>query len=183
MEFYIDVRVNPDEEMRENVLLNKVYTKLHKALNTLSSTTIGVSFPERFVKLGKVLRIHGSDGDLRILDEMKWLGGLVGYCDVSAILNVPNEVKYQVIFRVQPNMTQSKLRRLMKRGSISDVEQKHYKAKMFTQGLDEAYLELDSATNGHSYRRYLSFSAVQDVPITGLFDDFGLSKKATVPVF
>ncbi|MGR6859126.1 type I-F CRISPR-associated endoribonuclease Cas6/Csy4 [Aliivibrio salmonicida] len=32
--------------MRENVLLNKVYTKLHKALVTLNSDSIGVSFPQ-----------------------------------------------------------------------------------------------------------------------------------------
>lgn len=183
MDFYIDIQINPDEEMRENVLLNKVYTKLHKALNTLESTSVGVSFPQYKVMLGRLLRIHGSEVNLRILDEMNWLGGLIGYCDVSEIMAVPSGVKYQVISRKQSSMSQAKLRRLTKRQSLENSDIKRYKAKMFDKGLSEPYLELSSASNGHSYRRYLSFGAVQDDPVPGVFDHFGLSKQATVPVF
>jgi len=43
MNNYIDILIKPDDEMRENVLLNKVYSKLHKALFTLKSTEIGIS--------------------------------------------------------------------------------------------------------------------------------------------
>jgi len=183
VDFYIDVRILPDEEMRENVLLNKVYTKLHKALHTIESTSVGVSFPKHKVTLGKVLRVHGSEGDLRVIDEMKWLGGLVGYCDVSEILTVPVDAKYQVVSRKQSSMSQAKLRRLVKRQSLGDSDVKRYKAKMFTKGLDESYLELSSTSNGHFYRRYLSFGEIQDKPVDGKFDSFGLSKQATVPVF
>lgn len=183
MDFYIDIRIKPDEEMRENVLLNKVYTKLHKALNTLESTSVGVSFPHYQVMLGRLLRIHGSKANLLVLDEMKWLGGLIGYCDLSEILVVPSDVKHRVISRKQSSMSQAKLRRLMTRRPLENSDIKEYKAKMFNKGLDEPYLELSSSSNGHFYRRYLSFGDIQDDSVSGEFDHFGLSKQATVPVF
>jgi len=80
-------------------------------------------------------------------------------------------------------MTSAKLRRLIKRGSISAEEAKKYKAKMFTQGLDNAYLELDSSSNCHKHRRYLEFGELISSPVLGGFDQFGLSKIATVPWF
>ncbi len=43
MDYYIDIKIKPDAEMRENVLLNKVYSKLHKALFSLKSSDIGVT--------------------------------------------------------------------------------------------------------------------------------------------
>lgn len=57
--------------MRENVLLNKVYTKLHKVLHSLSSTEIGVNFPKYQVMLGNVLRLHGAEAKLLQLQETK----------------------------------------------------------------------------------------------------------------
>lgn len=183
MDYYIDVLTEPDEEMRENVLLNKVYTKLHKALYTLWSTTIGISFPQRKIVLGKLLRIHGSESALNSLEEMNWLGGLIGYCEVSKIQCIPANVQYQVVSRKQSTMTQAKLKRLVKRSAIGELEIKQYKAKMFSKGLDAPYLELESGSSGHSYRRYIVFSELFDQPLSGDFDQFGLSKNATVPVF
>ena len=51
-------------------------------------------------------------------------------------------------------MTEAKLRRLIKRGSISQDKIKSYKAKMFQQGLDNPYLELESTSTGHKHRHY-----------------------------
>ena len=80
-------------------------------------------------------------------------------------------------------MTQAKFNRLLKRGSITEDEAKQYKAKMFTKGLDNPYLELQSHSNGHKHRRYIQFGELLDSPITGEFDQFGLSKTATIPWF
>jgi len=183
MKHYIDVQLKPDAEMRENVLLNKVYTKLHKALCTLKATDIGVSFPQYHVKLGDVVRIHGSDEKLVELQAMNWLGGLVGYCGVSDITPIPAQVKFRTVSRKQSNMTVSKSRRLVKRGSLSPDEVKQYKAKMFSKGLDHPYLELESGSNGHKHRRYIQFGELLNVQVEGEFDQFGLSKVATVPWF
>ena len=183
MNHYINILINPDEEMRENVLLNKVYTKFHKALFTLDTTEIGISFPNYQIKLGNVIRIHSAENSLLKLQSTNWLGGLVGYCNVSQIKVIPEKVVYRTISRKQSNMTESKLRRLIKRGSISPEEAKEYRAKMFQEGLDNPYVELESSSNGHKYRRYIAFSELSDTPKLGEFDQFGLSKEATIPWF
>ena len=183
MDHFIDIRIKPDDEMRENVLLNKVYTKFHKALCTLESTDIGVSFPQYEVLFGRTLRIHGSLVRLRELQALQWLGGLVGYCDVHEISPVVRVSKFRTISRKQPTMTLAKLRRLANRGSITPANAKEYKAKMFSKGLDNPYFELESVSNGHQHRRYLEFGVLCDSGVAGDFDQFGLSRTATIPWF
>ncbi|PCI58977.1 MAG: type I-F CRISPR-associated endoribonuclease Cas6/Csy4 [Gammaproteobacteria bacterium] len=183
MNHYLEIKIIPDAEMRESVLLNKVYIKLHKALFDLKNNRIGVSFPEYRIKLGKLIRIHGDQAILNDLQGLNWLGGLGGYCKVSDITKVPEKCKYRIISRKQANMTEAKLRRLIKRGSIKPDEVNAYKAKMFSQGLDHAFLELDSGSNGHYHRRFIQFGDLIEQPIKGEFDFFGLSKQATVPWF
>lgn len=183
MNHFVELKIKPDDEMRENVLLNKIYTKLHKALYNLKSTDIAISFPSYKVKLGNVIRLHSSENRLSKLQGLNWLGGLNGYCDVSEIQAIPDAVQHRNISRIQSNMTASKLCRLIKRGSINAEETKQYKAKMFTQGLDNPYLELDSVSNGNKHRRYIQFGELLDMPIAGDFDQFGLSKTATIPWF
>jgi len=183
MDNYIDIQIQPDAEMRENVLMNKVYTKLHKALFDLKSTSIGISFPEYKVLLGHKIRLHGNPSMLNDLQGLNWLGGLSGYCQLSEILPVPQNAQYRVISRKQSTMTNAKLNRLIKRGTISKENIKAYKAKMFTKGLDNPYFELDSTSNEQLHRRYIQFSEVLSEPVKGEFDHFGLSKTATVPWF
>jgi len=183
MQHYVDVRIKPDAELPENVLLNKVYTKLHKALCDLKSTDIGVSFPEYKLKLGCMIRIHATDERLKMLQQGDWLGGLIGYCAISPVQEIPEQVQYRTVSRIQSTMSQAKLKRLLKRGSIQESEIKQYKATMFQKGLDHPFLELESASNGHLHRRYIAFSELMDKPMQGGFDQFGLSKTATVPWF
>ena len=183
MNHYIDIVIKPDKEMRENVLLNKVYTKLHKALSEKKLTDVGVSFPRYKILLGNVIRIHGGEARLLELEAISWLGGLCGCCDVSTAQKVPEGTAYRTISRKQSNMTEAKLRRLIKRGSISPEAVKAYKAKMFEKGLENPYLELESASNRHKHRRYLQLGELRPMPVEGEFDQFGLSKTATIPWF
>jgi CRISPR-associated endonuclease Csy4 len=183
MDYYLDIKIVPDEEVPIYFIRNKLYSKFHKALFTLNSTDIGVSFPNYKDKLGDVIRLHSTENSLFKLQNTNWLGGLSGYCDVSSIQTVPDEVFYRTISRKQSNMTEAKLRRLIKRGSISQDEIKGYKAKMFQQSLDNPYLELESASNGHKHRRYLAFGEPSHSKTLGEFDFFGLSKTASIPWF
>ena len=183
MDNYLDIKIVPDDDIPIYFIRNKVYAKFHKALSTLQSTNIGVSFPNYRVKLGDVIRVHASEARLNELQASNWLGGLSGYCEVSAVMPIPIEAKHRTISRIQSNMTASKLRRLIKRGSITAEEAHQYKAKMFSLGLDNPYLELESSSNGNKHRRYLKFGELQDTATEGAFDHFGLSKVATVPWF
>ncbi len=183
MEKYIEITLSPDSAMRLNFLLNATYSKLHKALCDLGSTNIGVSFPKYKVTLGNVLRLHGNQSDLVALQQQNWLGGMAGYCNVSEVLPVPEGVQFRRVSRKQANMTQAKLNRLLKRESITEDKAKQYRTKMFTKGLDNPYLELQSGSNGHKHRRYIEFGELQVSSVAGDFDQFGLSKTATVPWF
>lgn len=183
MNYYMDIKLFPDAEIPATVLMNASYTKLHKALCDLGSTNIGVSFPKYKVTLGNVLRLHGNQSDLVALQLQNWLGGMAGYCNVSEVLPVPEGVQFRRVSRKQANMSQAKLNRLLKRGSITEDKAKQYRTKMFTKGLDNPYLELQSGSNGHKHRRYIEFGELQVSSAAGDFDQFGLSKTATVPWF
>ena len=184
MDSYIDIKLKPDAEMRENVLMNKVYSKLHKFLFDIESIDIGISFPETRVLLGNVLRIHSTKKRLLDLKNTDWLGGLAGYCDQGDELLIPAEYKNITVSRWQSNMSQAHLRRLIKRGSISDEEVKGYKAKMFASQMTTLpFLELESTSSGKLHRRYIQMSEARDQSVLGDFDTFGLSKIATIPWF
>ncbi len=184
MNYYIDIKLLPDAELSETFLMNKVYAKLHKILSDLRSNSIGISFPNYRKLLGGVLRIHATKENLEQLQSLNWLSRLTDYCNISQITEIPEDIEgHRTVSRIQSNMTESKLRRLIKRGSISSEEAKEYRAKMFQEGLDNPYVELESSSNGHKYRRYIAFSELSDTPKLGEFDQFGLSKGATIPWF
>nr|WP_321399483.1 type I-F CRISPR-associated endoribonuclease Cas6/Csy4 [uncultured Desulfobacter sp.] len=183
MDHYMDVLLLPDPELPLPILMNALFSKFHKALCDLHSTDIGVSFPKQGPTLGNLLRIHGTSTLLIKLQQLKWIGPMVGYCQIGDILPVPLKVKYCRVFRTQPNMSPAKLRRLIKRGSITEDEMHRYKSKMISQLRSEPYIELTSNSTGQRHRRYIAFGPLQDEQVEGKFDQFGLSSKATVPWF
>jgi len=183
MDYYLDIRLLPKKEMRENILLNQAYSSFHKRLYDLKSTTIGVSFPEYKLKLGRLLRIHGNKEDLERLQEKNWLDKYRDFCKVSVITAIPKNVKYRTVSRVQQNMTEAKLRRLVKRGTISDEDVKKYRIKMYKGGLNNPFVELISRSNGQRHRRFIEFGKLENISVNGKFDVFGLSAIATIPWF
>jgi CRISPR-associated endonuclease Csy4 len=184
MNHYFDIILLPDAEMPPMVLMNAIYAKLHKQLSDMASKTIGISFPEYRVTVGNILRLHGGETDLKILHGTNWRGGMNGYCKMGEILQVPIDAKHRNVYRKQPNMSQAKLNRLFKRGSITQQKIEGYKNKMFSERLiNPPYLDLVSSTNGQRYRRYILMGELLDQPILGEFDRFGFSTQATIPWF
>ncbi len=184
MEHYIELKINPDNaEMRENELLNKVYSKFHKGLFELKSQNIGVSFPDYKIKLGRRMRIHGTQADLTQLQDLNWLGAFVGFCNINEIQPIPEKVDYRNLSRIRTTMSKAKLKRLIKRKNLSTEEIKKYKQTMFKQGLTEPFIELASVSTGQFYHRFIYFSEIMEKSKTGTFDTFGLSKTATIPWF
>ncbi|PHS58740.1 MAG: type I-F CRISPR-associated endoribonuclease Cas6/Csy4 [Sulfurimonas sp.] len=183
MNYFINIKLNPSKEIQENIWLNHLYTNFHKRLYDLKVDSIGVSFPKYRLKLGNVFRIHGSQTDLGMLQEVDWIKEPLKFCYISEISLVPDGVEYRTVSRIQTTMSQSKLKRLIKRGTIKDKDIKGYKAKLFQKSLDNPYVELTSMSNGQRHRRFIQFSKLQKNSIIGKFDTFGLSKIATVPWF
>lgn len=184
MNFYLDLIIQADEEVPIYFIRNKAYNKLHKALYDIESNDIGVSFPNANKKLGDIIRLHSTQQSLESLQKSHWLGGLSGYFKISPILPIPNKIQgYKNISRICQNMTNSKLNRLIKRGSISNNHIDSYKLKMLKNSLDAPYLELQSNSTNKKYRVYLEFTGLQKILTKGEFNYFGLSKTATVPWF
>lgn len=183
MEYFIEINLQRNKELRPNILLNNVYTNLHQRLYDMNCKTVGVSFPNFRVILGNKLRIHGNLNDLNEIQSVDWLGNIKQYCVVSGIEPIPENVQYRTMSRIQSTMSQSKLRRLIKRGTILEEDVKKYKVQMLQKGLGNPYVELVSASNGKLHRRYFQFGELQHKNVSGEFDFFGLSKTATVPWF
>lgn len=183
MDYYIELRLKPDAEMREAELSSKVFTKFHKALVELKTNQIGISFPQVNLKLGKIFRIHGEASLLNDLQGLDWLGPLSGYCQLSNILLVPENTEYRIISEKRSNLSKAKLRRLIARGNIDKEGEKLYKVKMLSQGFDNPYLDLFSSSTEQVHRKFFEFSDVKAEPIDGTFDSYGLSKVATIPWF
>jgi len=195
MTHYKDIEIIPNRDRKENRLLNQLYTDFHKRLCDLKSNNIGLSFPKYKNNLGRLFRIHGSKEALEKLQSKEWLGIYAKYYELSEIQPIPDEVKYRTVYRVQQNMTEAKLRRLIKRakegkGGFNEDDIKKYRIKMLQSGLDNPYVELMSESgkkkNGSKeklHRRFIAFGEFQDTEVKGEFDLFGLSKVATVPWF
>ena len=97
MNYYINIKLQPDEDIPLFFIRNKVFTKLHKALFELKQNPIGVSFPnhkerenKNKARLGDIVRLHGDKNSLQALQDANWLGGLIGYCDISETTIRPN---------------------------------------------------------------------------------------------
>ena len=183
MDSFIDIQLKPDAEMREAELSSKVFTKFHKALVTLNTNQIGISFPLVNLKLGRMFRIHGNVSLLHDLQRLDWLGPLIGYCQIGVISPIPLQVHYRVISSKRSNLSKSKLNRLIARGSIDKEGEKRYKIKMLSQGFDNPYLDLFSSSTEQVYRKFFDLSSIHDQPVSGVFDSYGLSKTATIPWF
>ncbi|MGD9718650.1 MAG: type I-F CRISPR-associated endoribonuclease Cas6/Csy4 [Sulfurimonadaceae bacterium] len=183
MDYFIEMKLQKNSVLRPNVLLNNVYTQVHRRLYDMQCTTIGVSFPDYRIILGQRVRLHGSLDELKRFLSIDWLGDLKKYCTIGDIEKVPPNVQHRTISRVQSTMSQSKLRRLIERGTINEEDVKKYKIEMLKKGLDNPYVELVSGSNGKLHRRYLQIGEPQNESVSGEFDSFGLSKQATVPWF
>lgn len=183
MNYYIDIQLNPETNLKDSPLMNLVFTQLHRGLVKLRTDQIGVSFPRYNLKLGRLLRLHSDQHSLDALQSIKWLDGLDKYCDISNAKDVPANTKFRTISRIRTNMTKSKLKRLKQRGSITSEQEKTYKNKMFSQGLDNPFLDLESGSTGQKHRRFIDFGPLLNEPVVGGFDSFGMSKVATVPWF
>ena len=85
MDHYIEIRVLPDPEFTEEMLMAALMAKLHRALGQRGKGDIGVSFPAHGIKPGAVLRLHGEHLALSELESLAWRKGLSDYCLCSEI--------------------------------------------------------------------------------------------------
>jgi len=184
MEHYIDIKVLPDQEFSDSLLMNALFAKFHRALVESGHGEIGVSFPQAQKTLGDKLRLHGSLSAIQRLMEISWLKGLTDYTSVSAITPVPDKCQYRVVKRVQSKSSVERIyRRSVKNGRLTSEEANTRMNACKEQHLKEPFVQLKSQSSAQSFRLFIQQGKLLDLPVEGEFSAYALSSKATIPWF
>lgn len=181
MDHYIDIKVLSDPEFDTTTLMNALYSKLHRILAATSEENIGVSFPHSKKTPGDLLRLHAEQSVLQQLMDKNWLKGLSDYTHVTAITIVPDQTQHIRVKRIQSKMTAARLRRAVKRGSISVQEAETLLAERTL--LKKPFFQLQSSSTSRRFPLFIEQDEPQTEAIKGTFTSYGLSDKATVPWF
>lgn len=187
MDHYIDIRVLPDPEFQETILLNALYAKLHRALYDVGQGEIGISFPRLLASnrtLGDLLRLHGTADALARLMAHDWLKGLREYTRASAPAPVPAHAQHRAPTRRQFKSNPERLlRRSLNKGWINQAQMQERLAQTSPRHTNAPFLQVKSRSNGHEFRLFVVPGSVQQQAVAGKFNHYGLSDQATVPWF
>ncbi|WP_370278385.1 type I-F CRISPR-associated endoribonuclease Cas6/Csy4 [Pontibacterium sp.] len=184
---YIEIRVRPDPEFSESMLLGALFSKLHRALADLQSNSIGVSFPQYSLKpktLGNTLRIHADPAMLDKLSNTGWLRGMRDHVQINEMMPIPETAEYRTLSRKQFKTNVERLRRRrMKRKGESYEETCAHIPDTVERRSDLPFICLRSQSNGNTFLQFIELGTPQAEPIPGQFNTYGLSTTATVPWF
>lgn len=189
MDYYIDIRLRPDPDFPESMLMGALYNKLHRALFDLQAEELGVSFPGhkhgvRARTLGSHLRLHGTHKRLEQLMSMDWLTGMRDHTQVSEVLEVPADAQHITVARKQFNTgSESRAKRYAKRHSISEEEARSIYAKVAARRIELPFVQVNSRSTQQRFSLFIEHGKPQEKPVAGSFSHYGLSTNATVPWF
>lgn len=185
MDHHLDLRLLPDPEFGPLALMEALYAKLHRALAAGGCTGIGVSFPEvQGLALGLCLRLHGSREALAALMNTAWLRGMRDHLTVGEIGAVPAQARHCCVSRRQSDSSPERMRRrLMRRHAIDEATARERIPDRVATFLKLPSLQLRSSSTGQHFRLFIQHGPLQDAPVPGVFNAYGLSTTATVPWF
>ncbi|KKW68807.1 CRISPR-associated protein Csy4 [Lampropedia cohaerens] len=184
---YIDIRVLPDPEFAESMLMGALYTKLHRALVQRAAGDIGVSFPHysRIPRaIGPVLRLHGSAAALDALMGSNWLAGMRDHVRLSPMQAAPADAKHCTVQRRQFKTSAERLRRrrIKRKGETADQAAAAIPDDIERKP-DLPFVHIRSSSTGQSFQLFVKVSAPTSQAVGGTFNTYGLSATATVPWF
>lgn len=187
MDYHIDIRLRPDPEFPTPMLMGALYGKLHRTLVKLESDNIGVSFPEHALQprtLGPVMRIHGTEQALARLMEEPWLTGMRDLTQMGGLARVPEHARYRVVRRRQFKTNAERLRRRWARRHGESLEQARQRIPDGVEHeVDLPFVQLRSQSTGQTFSLFIEHGAIRDEPVQSTFNQYGLSREATVPWF
>ncbi|ANB17783.1 type I-F CRISPR-associated endoribonuclease Cas6/Csy4 [Dokdonella koreensis] len=188
MDHYIDLTIRPDPEFPAHQLMSALYAKLHRALVNLYTDCIGVSFPgfnTTPVSIGMHLRLHGSLSSLRTLMETNWLLGMRDHASVTDIQAIPGGAGHRRVFRVQAQSSPERLRRrAMRRHGLSEDDARARIPEAAGRTLKLPFVQLSSRSTGQlSFPLFIEHGPIEQQPVSGRFNSYGLSREATIPWF
>lgn len=169
------------------MLMGALYNKLHRALVSLKTDRVGVSFPEYSLKpkgLGGILRIHGSNEGLKQLQGLDWLRGMRDHIELSPAQQVPADTQHGCVKRRQykTNVDRLRRRRMKRKGESYQQATKAIPGSV-EQRPDLPFAVLRSQSTGQGFHLFVEQGKPTSEPASGRFNSYGLSLGATVPFF
>lgn len=197
MQFYQEITLIPQADISRYAVWSKLYTQLHLAFvaqqNDDGKTVYGVSFPQYRLNADKQIGFLGfkvrvfaqTEQALAALNLAKWLARLTDYVHLSSVRVVPQDkvTHYACYYRIVLKMSlEQRIEHQAKRHGVSLEEARAHLQGYQVQKNTEPFVQLNSLTNGHSFRLYIGKKVVKQ-PQSGLFSVYGLSREVTVPEF
>lgn len=184
MDHYIEIRLKPDPEFSDSILMNALFAKLHRVLVEKGEGQVGVSFPKADRNLGDAIRLHGSLEVLERLASHNWMQGLRDYAAGSRIQTIPTTCQYRIVKRVQTKSSPTRLlRRSVKKGWMTEAEAEEKLKGSRAQHLKDPFIQMKSQSTGQAFRLFIQQGPLVDSPQSGRFNAYGLSNEATIPWF
>jgi CRISPR-associated endonuclease Csy4 len=187
MDYYLDIGLLPDPDFVPSMLMNALFSKLHRTLVENPEMTVAVSFPEYSLTplgLGSCLRLHGSQQGLNNLQDTSWLSGMRDHVTCKAVQPVPDHTGYAFVQRVQAKSNIERLvRRNAKRKDIDEAEARSNYQTAKPEKLRLPFITLNSQSSGQRFSLFIKQSKPQETAQTGAFNRYGLSQTATIPWF
>lgn len=177
MKYYLEFKAKPSEDLAPEIIISQAFSLCHLEIVRLKSNDIGVSFPQADKSLGGVMRIHGSQSELESIERK--CSSLLDYCRINPCREVPSDCSWRVVKRIQPLMSASKIRRLVKRGSIT--EQEATKRLAMSPELSYPYLQLRSSSTNQNFRIFVSQTPTDAPGEAAKYSSYGLG--GAVPWF
>jgi len=202
MNYFVEIKLLKQAEISMYFIWSKVFAQLHLAFveckDQNDKIPVGISFPEYmfdsekgFGMLGSKIRLFAQNKDALItLDLAKWLNRIQDYLQISDLLDVPHSAinNYACFHRKQLKSNPERLarRRAKKDSSITYEEALKKYSKPATCFLPFIQMESQSTQVGkngkHHFRLFIMRREVEN-PQAGVFNCYGLSDSATVPLF
>lgn len=187
MDYYLDIQLQPDPDFVPAMLMNALFSKLHRVLVENPQLAVAVSFPEYSLSplgLGNCLRLHGNQQDLESLQNTTWLKGMRDHVACKETQAVPSSTKHVLVKRVQTKSNIERLvRRYAKHKNISEEEARSHYQKAEPKKLRLPFINLNSQSSGQKFSLFIKQSQPQEIPQAGEFNRYGLSQTATLPWF
>lgn len=186
MDHYLDIKILEDPEFTAPVLMNALFSKLHRALVEVSNGDIGVSFPEATKKsLGKTLRLHGCASNLTKLEALPWRKGLGDFTQVTALTTTPEVNEFWLVQRVHAQSNPDRIRRrAMKRQELTYEQAVAQIPDSTAEQLDLPYVRIKSQSTGQQFPLFIKQTVVSELNHSGTsFSKYGLSSTTPVPKF
>lgn len=184
MNHYVDIRITPNAEFSDDMLMNELFFRLHKVLTSHGRGEIGISFPNFNKTLGDILRLHGARISLQRLMSTQWTDRMIDYIKVSGMNHIPEIVNYRVVKRIQTKSSPERLmRRSIRKGWITEEEAALKIREKSSKQLTLPFIQLKSLSTQQTFRLFVEHGPILIESVIGTFNAYGLSSNATVPWF